>query len=136
MKEARSAIIIILVLLFLLVGIGVAISRVAKREKAAEVVKTEDQRGILDRLFLGAESTTATKTTKTSNNGKLIIKSESETVVEPTPASRTGKTIYAPSEKVVTTRQPGNIPATGTPSVVLITSLAGLASGFYIKKRS
>lgn len=134
MKEARSAIIIILVLLFLLVGIGVAISRVSKREKTAETVKTEDQRGILDRLFLGSESSTSTKTTETSNNGKMVIKSE--TVEKPTPASPMEKTIYSPSEKVMTTRQPQNIPATGTPSVVLITSLAGLASGFYIKKRS
>lgn len=134
MKEARSAIIITLILLFIIVGVGVAISRVAKKEVDTNTVKTEDQRGFLERVFLKSKDTKITKKTTTTDK-KMVITSESKDIVEDSSVSN-NPGIYSQSESTELSDNPGSIPATGTPTFVVLSSLAGLASGFYIKKRS
>lgn len=122
MKEARNVIISVLVLLFILVGIGVAISRIADKEKAQKVVKTENQRGFIERIFLG--NTTPTPTPKKG----LIIVSEKGTTPTPT---RTPSPTVTPMVQAPTT-----IPSTGPETAVLVYSLVGLSTGLLLKKRS
>lgn len=122
MKEARNVIISVLVLLFILVGIGVAISRIADKEKADKVVKTENQRGFIERIFLG--NTTPTPTPK---KGLIIV---SEKGMTPTP-TRTPSPTPTPMVPAPTT-----IPSTGPETAVLVYSLVGLSTGILLKKRS
>ncbi len=122
MKEARNVIISVLVLLFILVGIGVAISRIADKEKAQKVVKTENQRGFIERIFLG--NTTPTPTPK---KGLIIV---SEKGMTPTP-TRTPSPTVTPMVQAPTT-----IPSTGPETAVLVYSLVGLSTGLLLKKRS
>jgi hypothetical protein len=139
MKEARNAIIVILILLFIIAGIGVAISRVADREKAENVVKTEDQRGWLERIFLRSKSTTTAKkpSTATETPSKMVITSESESVTEDVSPRNSGAvagtTTYTTTSGTTTAT---SIPATGAPIGVILTSLMGLAGGVYLRRKA
>lgn len=150
MKEARSAIIIILILLFIIVGVGVAISRISNNEKAAGVTKTTEERGFLERIFLssdseddGTPSTVTSDTQEDTNDGKMIIVNESSDLTTFSYNNDTADTtpVTTTSDKggaVMTdmTDVPATIPSTGSPTAVVFTSLAGLASGVYLRKRN
>lgn len=121
MKEARNVIISVLLLLFILVGIGVAISRVATKEKETNTVKNDNQRGFVERIFF---STTPTPTPK---KGGLTIVSETK----PSPTRVPTPTKQAPAGASAST-----IPSTGPATGILALSLLGMSSGFLLKKRA
>lgn len=126
MKEARNVIISVLLLLFILVGVGVAISRIADKEKTDKVVKTDNQRGFIERIFLGTGTPTPSPTPK---KGLVIV---SEKGITPTPTLVMAKvTPTAPAGASAST-----IPSTGPETAVLVYSLVGLSTGILLKKRS
>lgn len=141
MSEARNAIIIILILLFIIAGVGVAISRVADKEKAAETIKTEDQRGWLERIFLKSKDANPADTT--SKPGSMVITNESgSTVTMGSTGSNTSKSNTGTTAVVTAKPQPTysatatSIPATGAPVEVILISLTGLVGGMLLKKKS
>ena len=154
MKEARSVLMIILILLFMLVGVGVAISRIAKKEVAEGVVKTKEERGFLERIFLPGDDAQDIQVTPTpSENSMVIVNESSDSDTSVTHETSTGSTIrtFSYNNSVtgtprvtralqkgapVMTDVPTTIPSTGSPTVVVLSSLAGLAGGVYMRKRS
>ena len=160
MKEARSAIIVMLVLLFIIVGVGVAISRISDKEKAEGVVKTSDERGFLERIFLGEEASDSEEdasdevvgtnpngspSTDGDDDGKMIIINESsDTDAVSGTKGTTTLTLDAPTATVTPAQikgaavqpapeQPASIPSTGSPTVVVLSSLAGMVGGLCLR---
>ncbi|KXK10299.1 MAG: hypothetical protein UZ22_OP11002000812 [Microgenomates bacterium OLB23] len=116
MGEARNVIIAFLILLFVIIGLGVVFSRMSK-DKADKPILG----GVLDNIFFSKSLKTTPSPTPTPGTGATTITVRNNAIT-PTPSSQ------------YTGNNPNSIPATGTPTVVLVLSGAGLASGFVLKK--
>lgn len=166
MKEARNVIIAMLILLFIIVGVGVAISRIADREKAEGIVKTEDERGFLERIFLplgdeddiadseNADTPSNADDVTMTEDGKMVILNESDGDDSESMGTETPKLVFSQNATSGNTKggvtgdtmgetttkggmtQPEEIPSTGSPVAVVAASLAGLAGGLYLRKKA
>lgn len=139
MKEARNAIIIILVLLFILAGVGVAISRISEKNKANNSVKTDQEKGILERIFFKDNNKPMAQVSPTPTPGGMVITSETESSTGNNGTVAGTQTQSGANTAPVTTYSDSgtqSIPATGAPVEVIITSIMGLVGGAYLRRKS
>lgn len=156
MSEVRNVIILILVLLFIFVGVGVAISRLGKSVKTDG---TSDV-GFLQRVYYDIFEPVATPSAKTKAAGtNQITPTTSQPTVHTGNAASTGDKVYTFDQPTGTSGQVNNptqamptsspmvssgqkggsaeqIPATGTPTWILLAALGSLAAGLRLSKKA
>lgn len=128
MGEARKVIFTFLILLFVIIGLGVVFSRMSKNKDGKPILG-----GVLDNVFF-SKSLRLTPTPKTG------------VTVDSKGTAPAGNTITIRNDSVTVTpavigeykggNNPSTIPATGTPTVVLLFSGMGLGAGYLIKRFS
>lgn len=125
MGEARNVIITFLVLLFVIIGLGVVFSRMSKDKTDKPILG-----GVLDNIFFSK----SLKTTPTPKPAGMADKDVGSTPNSNTITIRSGSA--TPTPAVYTGGNPTTIPATGTPTAVLVFSGLGLSAGYFMKRFS
>lgn len=123
MGEARNIIITFLVLLFIIIGLGVLFSRLSKERGDKSILG-----GVLDNVFFSRSLKTTPTPTPTKGSTAITIRTTGTPL---TPSQMQGNT-----SKGGIVETPQSIPATGTPTVAILLSGAGLASGLALRKFS
>ncbi len=126
MGEARRVIVVFLILLFVIIGMGVLFSRLSKDKKNKPILG-----GVLDNIFFSKSLRTTPTPTPVKGNVITIRTDSNQAPAGTAPAGTTkgGNSMVAPAN-------PGQIPATGTPTAVLVFSSVAMSAGVFLKRFS